>query len=292
MALTLNIVGCGRVGRTLARLWHGHGVFAIGDVDDRTSAKSADAVAAIGAGRAVGGIAGMRRADCWMITTRDDAIAACASALASSGHLSAGNVVFHCSGTLASSDLGPVAAKGAVAASVHPLKTFAGAGTERDLDGVFCAAEGDADALVVLRPAFERLGATVSDIDPRFKTIYHAAGVMVCNYLVTLIEAGAACYQKAGYAQADALHVMEPLVRETLDNVFKLGTVRALTGPIARGDAQVVARHIEALRGWNPQLAALYTDLGNATIELARKKGDASVAALAEIERMLVSGKK
>ena len=48
----LNIIGCGRVGRTLARLWHEGGVFTIGDISDRTADKSRAAVAFIGGGRA------------------------------------------------------------------------------------------------------------------------------------------------------------------------------------------------------------------------------------------------
>jgi predicted short-subunit dehydrogenase-like oxidoreductase (DUF2520 family) len=284
---TLNIIGCGRVGRALGRLWAHNDTFKIQDVLDCTLEKSESAVAFIGDGRAVDALAGMRRADVWMLTPPDDQIVACCTALAASGLLTAGNIMFHCSGALPSRDLAPAAACGAIVASVHPLKSFADpAVAAQTFRGTYCSAEGDARALVVLRPAFERIGGSVSDIDPGFKTIYHAASVIVCNYLTALLETGLRCYEKSGFERDTALRMMEPLVRETLDNVFSLGTVQALTGPIARGDHAVVARQVDALEAWEPGVAAIYRKLGAVAAELARAQGKADPAALAAIERL------
>lgn len=288
MVLSLNIIGCGRVGRALARLWAHQGTFKIQDVLERTLEKSGSAVTFIGDGRAVDALAEMRRANVWMLTPPDDQIAACCTALARSGLLEPGCVVFHCSGALPSRDLAPAAACGAVVASVHPLKSFADpAVAAATFSGTYCAAEGDAKALAVLRPAFERIGGSVSEIDPRFKTIYHAASVIVCNYLTALLETGLRCYEKSGFERDTALRMMEPLVRETLDNVFSLGTVQALTGPIARGDHVVVARQVDALEAWEPGVAAIYRKLGAVATELARAQGKADPSALAAIERLL-----
>lgn len=287
-ARTLNIIGCGRVGRALARLWAHDGVLEIQDVLNRRFEQSQAAVAFIGDGRAVDSLAGMRQAEVWMLTPPDDQIVACCTALTASGLLSAGDIVFHCSGALSSRDLAPAAACGAAVASVHPLKSFADAAVaSQTFRGTYCAAEGDAAALAVLRPAFERIGGIVSDIDPRFKTIYHAASVIVCNYLTALLETGLRCYQKSGFERDTALRMMEPLARETLDNVFSLGTVRALTGPIARGDHAVVARHVDSLEAWEPGVAAIYRRLGAVAVELARAQGKADADALAAIERLL-----
>ena len=285
---TLNIIGCGRVGRALARLWVQGGALEIQDVFDRSPAQSRAAVAFIGQGRALDAVGQMRGADAWMLTPPDDQIVACCTALAASGVLAAGNIVFHCSGALPSRDLAPAAARGAVVASVHPLKSFADpAAAAQTFRGTYCAAEGDAAALAVLRPAFERAGGIVSDIDPGFKTIYHAASVIVCNYLTALLETGLRCYEKSGFERGTALRMMEPLVRETLDNVFRLGTVQALTGPIARGDFAVVAHQVEALGAWDARVAAIYQQLGVVAVELARAQGKADADALAAIERVL-----
>ena len=284
----INIIGGGRVGRALARVWALNGVFAIGDVLDRTLAGSAEAVAFIGSGRAGDALAAMRGADVWMLTPPDDQIVPCCAALATAGLLKPGNVVFHCSGALSSRDLAAATGQGAAVASVHPLKSFADSAiAARTFDGTYCAAEGDAAALAVLRPAFEEIGARLSAIEPEFKTIYHAASVIVCNYLIALLETGIRTYEKSGLQRDDALRMMEPLVRETLDNAFKLGTVQALTGPIARGDQAVVARQLDALAAWDPRVAAIYKDLGAVAVELARAQGSADRESLAAIERLL-----
>ena len=292
MAVTINVIGGGRAGRALARVWALNGAFTIGDVLDSSPAAGADAVAFIGSGRAVAALGEMRGADVWMLTPPDDQIVPCGKALAASGLLQSGNVVFHCSGALPSRDLAAVMTNGVAVASVHPLKSFADpAAAAKSFAGTYCAAEGDAAALAVLRPAFERIGARVFEIDPAFKTIYHAASVIVCNYLVALLETGIRSYEKSGFKRDDALRVMEPLVRETLDNVFRLGTAEALTGPIARGDHVVVARQVDALEAWDPRVAAIYKNLGVVAVELARAQGKADPDALAAIGRLL-SGDK
>jgi predicted short-subunit dehydrogenase-like oxidoreductase (DUF2520 family) len=131
----------------------------------------------------------------------------------------------------------------------------------------------------VLRPLFEQLGAQVAQIDPAGKSLYHAASVLVCNDLTALMEGGLRVYEAAGLDRATAQSMIEPLVRETLDNVFALGTVRALTGPVARGDAAVVAGQLDALAALDPRIAAAYRALNAIALDLARAQGGATAAA-------------
>jgi len=285
---TLNIIGGGRLGRTLAALWSARRTFTIQDVLSGTPHSARSAVAFIGGGRAAGWLEEMRPADIWMLTPPDGKIVHCCEALARSGLLRSGDIVFHCSGAMTSAELASAGAAGARVASVHPLKTFADPDAAlRSFAGTYCGAEGDRAALDVLQPAFEDIGARICEIDPRFKAMYHAASVMVCNYLVALLETGLLSYEKSGLDRATALRVMEPLVRDTVDNVFSLGTTQALTGPIARGDHEVVARHIDALAAWDPRLAEIYRALGVVALDLARAQGGATAEALAQLERLL-----
>ena len=285
---TLNVIGAGRVARTLGSLWSAKGTFATQDVLAGSIDGARSAVAFIGAGTASGAIETMRAADVWMIATPDREIVNSADRLAKVGLLRAGDVVFHCSGSIASLELSAAAAAGAHVASVHPLKTFADPhDAVRSFGGTYCAAEGDTAALDVLVPAFEGLGGRICKIDPQFKTIYHAASVIVCNYLTALLETGLRCYAKAGLDRATATRMMEPLVRETLENVLELGTARALTGPVARGDELVVKRHLVALDAWDERIAALYRELGMVAVDLAREQGEADGGALARLEALL-----
>lgn len=288
----LNIIGAGKVGRTLGRLWSQHEVFAIQDLLTAHSTSADAAVEFFGCGRAVESIAAMRAAEVWMLTLPASQLAACCEQLVASGKLRVKDIVFHCSGSQPAADLAVAARAGAHVASVHPLKSFTdSAHAVQTFAGTWCGVEGDAPALAVLKPAFESIGARLFDIDPGTKLIYHAASVLVCNYLASLIETGARCYEKAGLERSAALQVMEPLVRETLDNTFRLGTAAALTGPIARGDHAVVGRQLEALVAWDPRIAAIYQQLGAVAVDLAREQGKADSDALAAVERTLAGDK-
>jgi predicted short-subunit dehydrogenase-like oxidoreductase (DUF2520 family) len=267
---TLNIIGSGRVGRACARMWAQAGAFEIQDVLTRSRASAAEAVEFIGAGHAVGRLEEMRGADVWMIATRDDAIVPSCATLAASGKVTPDDIVFHVSGATPSSDLRPVKEKGALIASVHPVKTFTDPGQAvESFPGTFCGAEGDAEALEVLRPAFERIGAKVFEIAPEMKPVYHAGGVFACNYLAALIEAALRAHEKAGIPRATSLAALEPLVRETVDAIFERGPARALTGPISRGDAATVKQQLASVRAWDREMSELYRSLGLLAVALA-----------------------
>lgn len=288
MAPTLNIIGSGRVGRTLGALLQRAQLCVVQDVLSAEVATAMAAVAFIGAGRAVRILGDLRAANLWLLTPPDAAIASTAAALAAAGLIRHGDVVFHCSGSLPSGILAPLAAAGAHVASVHPLKSFADPATAvQTFTGTHCAAEGDAAALAVLTPLFEQLGAHVAAIDPAGKTLYHAASVLVCNDLTALMEAGLRAYEKAGIERATAQTMMEPLVRETLDNIFALGTMHALTGPVARGDAAVIARQLAALSDMDPQVADAYRALNRIALDLAQAQGGAAPQALAAVADVL-----
>lgn len=288
MKSSLNIIGPGRVGRTLGALLQRAGLCAVQDVLSAEIATAESAVSFINAGRAVRVLRDMRSADLWVLTPPDVVIASVATALAATGHVRKGDVVFHCSGSQSSGLLAPLAETGALIASVHPLKSFADPVLAvQTFKGTYCAVEGDAAALAALTPLFEQLGARIASINPAGKTLYHAASVLVCNDLTALMEAGLRAYEQAGLARATAQAMMEPLVRETLDNVFALGTTRALTGPVARGDADVLARQLAALSTLDPRIADAYRALNHIALDLARSQGGASATALDAVEKTL-----
>jgi len=72
-----------------------------------------------------------------------------------------------------------------------------------------------------------------------------------------------------------------------LERIKAEGEVVALAGPISRGDAATVAQHLEQLRTLPPVYTAIYRSLSQELVALARRKGAAPSAALAEIERLL-----
>ncbi|NCO32621.1 MAG: hypothetical protein AUJ92_14800 [Armatimonadetes bacterium CG2_30_59_28] len=285
---SLNIIGCGKVGKTLGKLWAESGAFQINDVLNRSIESSRAAVRFVGAGRPVARLDRMSAADVCLIATPDASIPECSRALAASGLLRRGDIVFHCSGALPSREMAAVKGSGALAVSVHPVKTF----TDPALDvetfaGTHCGAEGDAEGLGVICDAFERIGGNAFRINPDSKSLYHAASVIVCNYLTALMEVGIQTFTQAGVPRETAMQIIDPIARQTVQNVFDVGAARALTGPIARGDSEVVDSQLTAMREWNPAYAELYRLLGAVALELSREQGSASAENLAALSRIL-----
>ena len=285
---TLNVIGCGRVGKTLARLWTERNVFVVRSVLNRSRESGLRAVDFIGAGRAAKDYDQLEPADLVMISAPDDAIAACCEQLCRTGVLGSGVIVFHCSGSLPSTVLEPAGRHNAWIASAHPVKSFAEPRVALEtFAGTFCALEGDPQACEVLRGALQRCGAVPFSVAPQSKTIYHAATVFLCNYLAALMEVGLRCFERAGVCRETAVKVAEPLVRETVDNLVRLGPIGALTGPIARGEVSVVARQAETLGQWDAHIGGLYKALGQVALELSAAQGNASPESLAAIRALL-----
>jgi predicted short-subunit dehydrogenase-like oxidoreductase (DUF2520 family) len=286
----LSIIGCGNAARTLGRLWHEAGYFEIAGILNRRFESSREAADFIGAGDAVGSIDALPDSDSFLIGTPDAAIGTACEALAQSRKLNQGITVFHLSGALASSILEPARKAGASVAGIHPVKSFADpAQSILDFNGTWCGCEGDPEALAELKPAFEQIGARLFDIDAASKTLYHAASVVACNYLVALEEVSLQAFEQAGVSRELGLQILEPILHGTVDNIVKLDTTEALTGPIARGDAETVARQLRALEAWNPEFAELYRRLGRIAADLSQKQGNVSEAALVKIRALLES---
>ena len=268
----LSIIGAGHLGMTLGRLWHEHQVFEIADVVTRSAHSATQAAQFIGAGRPLADLNDIADADVFLIATADDQLAPVCDELARAGRFHAGQVVFHCSGALTSAVLGTAAAAGATVASVHPIRSFA---QPSDVIGTFagtwCGTEGEPQAQAVINPAFESIGGRLVSIRPEHKTLYHAAAVFASNYLVTLVDAALLAYEGAGVPRAQALQMVRPLTENTLQNILRVGPDAALSGPIARGDMQTVARQDQALTALRPELGELYRMLARHTAEMVRR---------------------
>lgn len=272
MASAVNLIGAGHVGRVLGRLFAQHGVFQIQQVLTRSQDSARQAVDFIGAGSAVSARDQLQPAAVHVLTVGDDQIVPACEALARAVPLE-GSIVFHCSGALASDKLQAARAAGALVASVHPIRSFADpAAVAAQFSGTFCGIEGDQGALAVLMPALRAIGAQPVPIDAAAKTVYHAAAVFASNYLVTVLDAALRAYQAAGIPEAVARQLAQPLATESMANVFRLGAVAALSGPIARGDLATVARQQQAVSQWDAATGALYQALVAPTTELALRK--------------------
>ena len=283
-SLTLSCIGAGRLGKTLCHLFAQH--LHIGHIINCSEDSARLAVKFIGAGQA-------RRvpvdsADIWLIATPDNEIKAASAVLRTASVLRESDTVFHCSGALNAAELD---ISDCHTASVHPIHSFADPQQSiSQFAGTPCGMEGNRSALDRLQLLFERVAAKPFVIDSQQKALYHAATVMTCNYLVSLLELGQKMLTAAGVSPQQGVNPLEPLIRQTLDNYFNTDAISALTGPISRGDTATVASHIQALQQQPNNWQQVYRALGNTTRVIAAKQGQTSAENLSAIDRLLNSG--
>jgi predicted short-subunit dehydrogenase-like oxidoreductase (DUF2520 family) len=144
------------------------------------------------------------------------------------------------------------------------LLSVVGAGA--DFAGAACAIDGStARALGVARDLAARLGMHALHVPPERRALYHAAASVASNYLVTIEGMAERLARDVGLDRSALL----PLVRASVNLWASLGAKGALTGPIARGDEETVARQRAALDAAAPDLLPLWDALAAATRELA-----------------------
>ena len=283
-SLTLSCIGAGRLGKTLCHLFAQH--LHIGHIINCSEDSARLAIKFIGAGQARR--VPVESADIWLIATPDNEIKAASAVLRTASVLRESDTVFHCSGALNAAELD---ISDCHTASVHPVHSFADPQQSiSQFAGTPCGMEGNRSALDRLQPLFERVAAKPFVIDSQQKALYHAATVMTCNYLVSLLELGQKMLTAAGVSPQQSANPLEPLIRQTLDNYFNTDATSALTGPISRGDTATVASHIQALQQQPNNWQQVYRALGNTTRAIAAKQGQASAENLSAIDRLLNSG--
>jgi predicted short-subunit dehydrogenase-like oxidoreductase (DUF2520 family) len=171
-------------------------------------------------------------------------------------------IVGHAAGALTLDVLGD---RGAF--SIHPLMT-AGESDATDFEGASAAIAGSTkEALEIARAIATRLMMEPIEVPDDRRAAYHASAAIAANFLVT-IEAMAA---RVGHAAGIERRHLVPLARAALDNWGRLGSP-ALTGPIARGDTDTVARNRAAVATHAPEFLAAWDAMAEATRIIADKQ--------------------
>jgi predicted short-subunit dehydrogenase-like oxidoreductase (DUF2520 family) len=286
--LRVGIVGAGRVGAVLGAALRraGHEIVGVSGVSDLSRLR-ADALLPGVPVLAVPDV--VVDADLVLIAVPDDALPALVAGLVETGAIHAGQFVAHPSGRYGIDVLAPVLAVGALPLAIHPVMTFTGTSVDLDrlADCPFGVTSPDA-----VRPVAEALvvemGGEPIWVPEEARTLYHAAVVFGANYLMTVVLQSLDLLRQAGMEQPERL--MAPLLSASLDNALRHGD-SALTGPVARGDAQTVASHLRHLEEVSPASAAGYRALARLTADRAVGAGLIDVSAAAELLGVLAAGR-
>jgi predicted short-subunit dehydrogenase-like oxidoreductase (DUF2520 family) len=209
-------------------------------------------------------------ADLIFITTPDDIIAPITASL----KWHSGQSVVHCSGAASLDILAPAREDGAVTGAMHPLQTFAGISQAiENIPGSTFAIEADEPLFSTLRDMALAMGGYCIKLDAGNKVLYHAAAVLSCNYMVTLVKLATDLWEQFGVEPQQATQALMPLLKGTLNNIAGVGIPDCLTGPIARGDTGTIRKHIAAMEQSTPQALDAYLEMGLQTIPVALAKG-------------------
>lgn len=277
-SLEFCIIGCGRLGISLAAFLSMQG-FIPKAFSSKSRESAQKAVELTGRGQVYERPSdAAKTCSLVFITTPDTLIKPVCETIAHENGFSKETVVYHLSGALSSCILESAKKKGASTGSIHPLQAFAPyqKGQESPFKGINISIEGDDRAVELGKEIVNALKANSFTIPTHAKTLYHASAVVASNYLVTLEHFALELLKQADLSEENAYEILEPLIMGTLNNIKARGSINALTGPVARGDDEIVLRHLSDIDKKLPYFSDLYRLLGKHTLDIAKKRGEIS----------------
>lgn len=157
--------------------------------------------------------------------------------------------------------------------SLHPLRSLPPVGVppDPDPDGLF-AWEGTDDTLVLAEKFATAAGGSLQQLAPELRALYHAAAVFGSNYVALLLDQARALMNASGIENPDS--ALASLARSAIDNWEGATGEERFTGPIRRGDVDLVARHLHALEE-HPAEAKVYRALALGLIEAISRTREA-----------------
>ncbi len=286
---TFNLIGPGKVGKTLGFLLTRKAGLTLNNILSRSPSSSKEAQTFIDAGKVISKYEELNSADVYLLSVSDDQLPEVVTKISEQNIVRPSNIIFHCSGSLSSEILQPLQQQGALIASIHPIKSFGV--PEKNIsnfEGTVCTIEGDTLACSFLKEHFTQLGAKVFQILAKNKMLYHAAFVFSCNYFVGIVDIALQLLEKSGIAAEDGYEMLEPLIFGSWQNIKAVGTANALTGPIARGDSELVKKQLAKLNIENEALGDLYKALGKITLEVAKKNNKLTTNEINDLQEVLL----
>ncbi|MDD5306223.1 MAG: DUF2520 domain-containing protein [Deltaproteobacteria bacterium] len=287
MSHTIFILGAGSVGGSLGLSLSFAGRRVTG-VYSRSADRARGAAEAIGTVPYHGDLSrALIEAEVVIVAVPDPSIEEVAHEVTRRELCAAGQVWLHCSGLLGRAALAPLAGLVAGIGAFHPAMVFPPGRLTIVPAGVRFSVEGDEPALVAATRLAHDLHGVAVPVPREARPAYHAAMVLASNALLALLSEGGAVLRAAGVDESQIEPMILSLASGTLERANESGVDAALTGPVRRGDAAAVARHLGALAAF-PETRELYRQAQLACLRLARRLAeldDKTLAALTEALR-------
>lgn len=254
--MRIALIGCGRVGVTIFYLLSKNKNNTIIGVYDIDKKQEKSAIRMLRMERNPRYREMIEKSEALFIATPDDAILKAYRKMRK--HLQGNKSIFHFSGILPAHIL--PAAKGIYRASVHPFAAFPRIIIPPKRKRFYMSLEGDPIAMTNARAIFHSKYFVIRKIKKETKILYHLIGVFSSNLLVGLIASINDMSTKLGWKSKEIRQLIYPILEETLHNIKEYGVRESLSGPIQRGDAEVIKQHIKALKN-HKRLMSIYNAL-------------------------------
>ena len=232
------------------------------------------------------------RSELLLLAVPDAELASVVSGLAATRAVRAGTIVVHTSGANGIGVLRPLTEQGCLPLAIHPAMTFTGSDEDLDRlpDSCFGITAADDVGYAIGQSLVLEIGGEPFRVREDARTLYHAALAHASNHVVTVVADALEALRAALWGQellgqqlvddapgGIAERVIGPLTRAAVENTLQRGQA-ALTGPVARGDADAVAAHLHALSEIEPQIAAAYRANTQRTAERAHAPAEVFAA--------------
>ncbi len=196
-------------------------------------------------------------------------------------------LVVHMSGAKGPSALAALEAHGAVVGCFHPLASLDGkspipaeALVAVDARAGKAPQRATLAAIATLTLLAKRFGCKPARVLEDKRALYHAGAVVAGNLPVALLSMGAQLLEAAGVPAALARESLARLLASQAENAVHHPLAKALSGPVARGDAGTLARHLAVLAKEHRDIARVYRELSRALVDDVAAQGPKTRAKL------------
>jgi predicted short-subunit dehydrogenase-like oxidoreductase (DUF2520 family) len=180
-----------------------------------------------------------------------------------------GKTFLHTSGASTSLLLEAISRNGGSIGSLHPLQTFSENTRYLALCRIYYFFEGDENALIVSQKIVNLFEGTLVIISRENKPLYHMCASIISNFNTAISYISEELFRKVNPKNGGNLAPFRPLMAKTMENIFEKGSRKSLTGPISRGDSDIVSLHLQELENHFPEFICAYKELGKIVLAIA-----------------------
>ncbi len=194
------------------------------------------------------------KADLWLISVRDEAMAPLIAGLPSFNGL-----VAHTSGSVSLEVLAQFPFHGVF----YPFQTFSKSVELKSAEFPILVEGSDPKTTQSLLSLAGAVSGNVKEATSKSRAMLHLAAVFSCNFVNHLYALSSQLLED----QSLSFDLLKPLIEETTRKALSMPPRLAQTGPAVRNDRAVVSRHLEMLVG-NPPLQEIYRQLSESIFSL------------------------